>query len=193
MQEETIILGDFKIEVQRSDRKTVSIQIKPDCKVIMKSPKFVPYAELVKFAESKINWIEKNTQKVLQRKEQAKNAEKLTADDLQKLAERAMSVIPQRVKYYADIMGVHYGRITIRNQKTRWGSCSSKGNLNFNCLLMLAPDEAIDYVVVHELCHLKEMNHSPKFWAEVKKVLPDYEKQKAWFKENGNALMAKMF
>lgn len=193
MQEETIILGEFKIEVQRSDRKTVSIQIKPDCKVIMKSPKFVSYAELVKFAESKLNWIEKNLQKVSLRKAENENTEKLSAEEIQKLANMAMMYIPQRVKYYADIMGVHYGRITIRNQKTRWGSCSSKKNLNFNCLLMLAPDEAIDYVVVHELCHLKEMNHSPKFWAEVKKVLPDYEKQKAWFKENGNALMVKMF
>ena len=82
-------------------------------------------------------------------------------------------------------MGVDYGRITIRNQKTRWGSCSAKGNLNFNCLLMLMPTEVIDYVVVHELCHLKEMNHSNAFWREVKQVLPDYRKQVKWLKDEG--------
>ena len=81
-----------------------------------------------------------------------------------KLASKALDYIPGRVKYYADIIGVTYGKITIRNQKTRWGSCSSKGNLNFNCLLMLMPPEVIDYVVVHELCHRKQMNHSKAFW-----------------------------
>lgn len=89
------------------------------------------------------------------------------------------------VEYFARQVGVDYGRITIRNQKTRWGSCSSKGNLNFNCLLMLAPAEILDYVVVHELCHRKEMNHSKAFWAEVEKVLPDYRESVKWLKEKG--------
>jgi len=94
-----------------------------------------------------------------------------------------------RVEYFANIMGVTYGNITIRNQKTRWGSCSSKGNLNFNCLLMLAPSEILDYVVVHELCHRKQMNHSKAFWLEVEKVLPDYKESIEWLKEEGCQLM----
>ena len=89
-------------------------------------------------------------------------------------------------------MGVTYGRITIRNQVSRWGSCSSVGNLNFNCLLMLAPPEVRDYVVVHELCHRKEMNHSPAFWAEVEKMIPDYKAHKKWLKDNGTALISRL-
>ena len=88
-------------------------------------------------------------------------------------------------------MGVKYGRITVRRQKTRWGSCSSKGNLNFNCLLMLCPDFVVDYVVVHELCHLKQMNHSERFWAEVERVLPQYKEARKWLKENGNIIAIK--
>ncbi len=90
------------------------------------------------------------------------------------MADRAIDVIPERVRPYAPIVGVTYGRITIRNQKTRWGSCSSKGNLNFNVALMLVPEEVMDYVVVHELTHRKEMNHSQNFWTEVERVCPEY-------------------
>ena len=90
-----------------------------------------------------------------------------------------------RVAYYAEKLGVSYGKITLRQQKTRWGSCSSEKNLNFNWKLILAPPEVLDYVVVHELCHLKEMNHSKAFWDEVGKVMPEYETYKLWLKENG--------
>ena len=82
-------------------------------------------------------------------------------------------------------MGVTYGRITIRNQRTLWGSCSSRGNLNFNCLLMKTPVEIQDYVIVHELAHRKHMDHSPAFWAEVEKVVPDYRERRKWLRRNG--------
>ena len=103
--------------------------------------------------------------------------------------QQAVEVVPKRVAHYAARMGVTYGRITIRHQRTRWGSCSSNGNLNFNCLLMLAPPEVLDYVVVHELCHRKYMNHSKQFWAEVAKVMPDYKKCERWLKEEGSLLI----
>ena len=116
----------------------------------------------------------------------------MSREEIQKLAEKALEYIPKRVNYFAKQIGVTYGRITIRNQKTRWGSCSSKGNLNFNCLLMLTPPEVIDYVVVHELSHRKEMNHSKAFWAEVEKVLPNYKEQVKWLKENGGGIIGRM-
>ena len=118
--------------------------------------------------------------------------EAFTQEELQVLAEKAVRVIPERVRYYAPIIGVDYGRITIRSQKTRWGSCSSKGNLNFNCLLMLTPLEVIDSVVVHELCHRKYMNHSKDFYAEVERVFPDYQKWNKWLKENGLSLIKRL-
>lgn len=87
---------------------------------------------------------------------------------------------------YAEKLGVTYGRITIRCQKSRWGSCSSRGDLSFNCTLMKCPPEALDSVVAHELCHRKEMNHSARFYAEVLRVFPDYPKWHRWLKETGS-------
>ena len=86
-------------------------------------------------------------------------------------------------------MQVTYGRITIRDQKSRWGSCSGKGNLNFNWRLILAPEEVLDYVVVHELAHRLEMNHSVRFWGHVERVLPDYKDRRLWLRKNGDGLM----
>lgn len=97
----------------------------------------------------------------------------------------AKNIIQMRVEFYANIMGVTYGRISIRSQKSRWGSCSSTGNLNFNWHLVMMPIEVLDYVVIHELAHRLEMNHSKQFWEEVNKVCPAYKRRKDWLKMNG--------
>lgn len=101
---------------------------------------------------------------------------------------QAKIYIPKRVRYFAGQMGVSFQMITVKKQKKRWGSCSSAKNLNFNWRLMMAPEEIIDYVVVHELCHLKQMNHSKVFWGEVANILPDYENRKTWLDKNGSRL-----
>lgn len=102
---------------------------------------------------------------------------------------QAKAYIPKRVAELAKQTGLtDYKRITIRQQKTLWGSCSSKKNLNFNLRLMLAPAEALDYVIIHELCHLKEMNHSKRFWRLVEKHCPDYRKWEKWLDDHGDAL-----
>lgn len=183
------------IEVIRSKRKTLAIEIRPDMRVVVRAPEKIPQNEIMKFVEEKQNWIKKHLVQMFFKAEEIKKQKKepaLTNADIEKLCQKALSVIPDKVKYYAEIMGVTYGRITIRNQKTRWGSCSSKGNLNFNCLLMLMPDKVLDYVVVHELCHLKQMNHSKKFWKEVERYMPDYKNYKKWLNENGGALIERM-
>ena len=171
-----------------SARKTVAIQITPAGEVILRCPNRYPIREAEAFLESKRHWIEVHLEKIAE-------AEKLppfSAEQLGELTCQAKQDLPQRVKYFAPLVGTTYSRITIRSQRSRWGSCSGKGNLNFNCLLMLCPEEVRDYVVIHELCHRIEGNHSPRFWAEVEKICPDYQRHRIWLKENGGKLIARL-
>lgn len=186
------MIDKYDIIVKRSNRKTLAIQITPDAQVVVRAPYRMPDSVIREFIREKEGWIEDHLAKMLQIKETRDQLPRLSYEEIQKLADQALQIIPQRVAHFALLVGVTYGRITIRNQKTRWGSCSAKGNLNFNCLLMLTPPEVMDYVVVHELCHRKEMNHSPRFWAEVERILPDYKVRRKWLKDHGNSLIARM-
>ena len=170
----------------RSNRKTVAIQIKPDGQLIVRAPWRMSDAQINRFVEDKHHWIQTHLPK------RVAPPEKYSDEEIHALTRQAMEVIPERVAHYATILGVTYGRITIRNQRTRWGSCSVKGNLNFNCLLMLLPADVVDYVVVHELCHRKEMNHSARFWAVVEKILPNYRAQRQYLKEHGGTLISRL-
>lgn len=100
----------------------------------------------------------------------------------------ARTKITARVEYYHSITGGHYTSITIRDQKTRWGSCSSRGTLSFNYRLIFAPPGVLDYVVVHELCHLTHMDHSKNFWNMVESIMPEYKEYRQWLKEHGSEL-----
>lgn len=182
----------MKIQIIQTNRKTISIEITKDAQVLVRAPHSMSKAEIQSFVESKSEWIEKNRKEVEKSLATRKKQEIISLEQVKELAEKALEYIPRRVAHYAEIIGVTYGRITIRNQRTRWGSCSGKGNLNFNCLLMLMPKEIIDYVIVHELCHRKEMNHSTTFWKEVEKVLPDYYECRKWLKENGESFIERM-
>ena len=195
----------MNVKIIRSNRKTLAIQINPDLSVTVRAPMYAPQSDIERILREKEGWIQKHIEKIRDMEEKRKKtqgekgeygesveSEYLTNEEIKKLADKALQHIPKRVSYFAKQIGVTYGKITIRNQKTRWGSCSSKGNLNFNCLLMLTPPEVIDYVVVHELCHRKEMNHSGAFWVEVEKVLLDYKEQVKWLKENGGKIIGRM-
>ena len=174
-------------QIIKSDRKTIAIQIKPDGQVVVRCPKRMRIEEAKRFVESKADWIEKHLAK-----RQLQNVAKYTTKEIEQLREQARKLVTERVKFYAPIIGVSYGQIAIRTQHTRWGSCSSKGNLNFNCLLALVQLEVLDYVVVHELCHRKEMNHSELFWNAVARVIPNFKICKKWLKENGTLLIARL-
>lgn len=114
--------------------------------------------------------------------------EKVRAALKQALSRRALERIREKLDAYAPLLGVEYGRVAIRDQKSRWGSCSARHNLNFNWKLIMAPPEALEYVVIHELCHLIEFNHSPRFWNLVRKLMPEYEAWKKWLKAHGSEL-----
>ena len=178
----------WHIHLIRSRRRSVGIRIEDSGEIIVRVPLRMPEREIRKVLESKRSWIEKTLEKISSRPP----VPKLTQAEVKALADRALKEIPPRVAARARQMGVTYGRITIRNQKTRWGSCSAKGNLNFNCLLMLCPEDVLDYVIVHELCHRKELNHSPRFWAEVAKVLPDYKQPLKWLKNEGQSVIGRI-
>lgn len=181
-------MREITYQLIRSTRKTISIQITPTGEITVRCPKRCSAGEVDAFVRSKRGWIEAHLAKMAE----TPRLPTLSPEEVQTLAVQAKTIIAQRVAHFAPIVGVNYGRITIRSQHTRWGSCSAKGNLNFNCLLMLCPAEVVDYVVVHELCHRLELNHSAKFWAQVARVMPEYPKHKKWLKENGSALIRRL-
>lgn len=179
----------FSYEIIYSARKTLAIQITADGKVKVRAPKQMSHSAIENFLTEKESWVLKHLQK---KSDTAANGvmnhQPLSDADRRRYREIARDIFTQKVAYYAQIMNVTYGRISIREQKTRWGSCSSEGNLNFNWRLIFAPEEVLDYIVVHELAHRLEMNHSSAFYDVVRNVLPDYKKQQKWLRENGQKL-----
>ncbi len=169
----------------RSSRKTVALQLDRDGNLIVRAPYRMSQKAIQTFVLEHTDWIEKKL-KTLETIRQ--NRRLLTEQEREAGIRDALVRIPQRTAYFAQRMGVSYGRITIREQKTRWGSCSSEGNLNFNWKLVLMPERVLDYVVVHELAHRREMNHSERFWAVVAAVLPDYRERRQELKKYGSLL-----
>ncbi len=179
----------YNYTLVRTSRKTIGLTVK-DGEVIVRGPKWLTRSQADAFVYQHADWIDRQVKK--QEKERAARGRqrKLTEVELTELKKQAKDVIPARAQMYAGKIGVHYNRISIRAQHTRWGSCSAKGNLNFNCLLLLMPKEAMDSVIVHELCHLKEMNHSARFYALVRKAYPNYDKWNKWIKKNGGQYLS---
>lgn len=135
----------MEFKLIRSNRKTIAAEIKQN-ELIIRAPVQATDEDINTFMLKNKQWIETHLAKAQAQQKASESIHKLSAEEVRALAEKALQVIPQRVAYYAPLVGVTYGRITIRNQRSKWGSCSSKGNLNFNCLLMLAPPEVIDSV-----------------------------------------------
>lgn len=175
-------------ELIRSDRKSLALQIKPDGGLLVRAPRRMALRSIERFVAEHRDWVERQREKRAARP----RPEPMTPEELAALKKEARPLFLARAAYYAPLVGVRYERVTVRSQRSKWGSCSVRGGLNFNCLLLLAPPAVLDYVVVHELCHLLEMNHSPRFWAEVRRVLPDYESCRKWLRRNGESLMARL-
>ena len=183
-------LSDPATRLIRARRKTLSIRITQEGNLEIRAPLGMPKGEIEAFLKEKAQWIETHRAKVLAEYTQGQEAP-LGEEEILTLAEQMRQRLPEKLNRHAASMGVTFGNVTIRCQQTRWGSCSSRGNLNFNCLLMLAPEEVLDYVVVHELAHRKQMNHSALFWQEVARECPDYKKPLRWLKDRGGALLSR--
>ena len=181
-----VIFLDISYTLIRSSRKTLSLEVRPDGTVTVRAPRRLSEKAIRDFVASKEAWLRGKLQKY------ETPLPPLTAAELAQLKQQAKEDLSRRVSFWAPQVGVSFERITIRAQRTRWGSCSNGGNLNFNCLLMLSPPEIRDYVVIHELCHRKHMNHSPGFWSEVAKHCPDYARHRKWLKDRGGALIARL-
>ena len=175
----------------KSRRKTIAVQV-TDRGVIVRAPKHTTRREADAFVQKHEDWIRKQFKKREQNRMEAAAVQKLTPGELAALYEQAREVLPDRVRHFAALLGEPYGRVTIRCQRTRWGSCSTKRNLNFNCLLMLTPREVIDAVVAHEVCHLKEMNHGAVFYAHVLRLCPEYRRWDKWLRDNGRRILARL-
>ena len=166
----------------------MALQILPDGSVVVRCGHTTPEDTIRKFVEEKKPWLRKH----LAAFGQSPAPEPFSPETLQKLARQASDYLPGRVALYGPLVGVTCRSITIRCQRSRWGSCNREGDLNFNCLLMLAPKEVVDYVVVHELCHRKQMNHSAAFWAEVEKIIPNWKEHRKWLRDHGNSLIGRL-
>ena len=172
----------FTYELIRAKRRSMSLKVDLDGTITVRAPYRTPVQTADWFVEGHRDWIE-----VRLRAGARIMAERPSYTDRERAEGRkqAAEVIKARCRYYAPVMGVSYGTVTIREQKTRWGSCSMKVNLNFNWKLVLMPERVMDYVVIHELAHRKEMNHSARFYAVVAQQMPDYKVWQSWLKEHG--------
>ncbi|MBR6215215.1 MAG: M48 family metallopeptidase [Spirochaetaceae bacterium] len=169
----------------------MSLCISDDGAVLVKAPLFMSDAAISKFLAEKQGWLDKKRKEAAAARQEVERLGRFSAEELVSIRKRAKEIIPERVAHYSKLSGISYGRISIRLQKSRWGSCSARGNLNFNCLLVLMPPEILDSVVVHELCHRRHMNHSKAFYAEVLSIFPDYRRCSVWLKQHGAVYLAR--
>ena len=171
------------MKIIRSKRKTLALEISSDASLIIRAPRLMPLFLIKKFVKQKQSWIAKKQNLIRTRN---KNIKSVKIHSISK--EKTLKKITERVKYYSSLSGFKYKNIQITSAQKRWGSCNYQNNLNFSKRLASAPDKIIDYVVIHELCHIKEKNHSKNFWNEVAKIMPEYKENQKWLKENGYLL-----
>ncbi len=163
---------NFEYTVIRSDRRSIAIQVDENCKIAVKAPLFYSDECIKLFVDSKKEWLQKAVKKQL---ELSENRREYTDDDIKRLRKRAKEIIPEKVNYFSALMGVTPTDVKINSAKKRYGSCTGKNSLNFSLYLMDKSDEFINYVVIHELAHIKHHNHSKNFYEFIEKFMPNYK------------------
>jgi len=172
----------LEYELVRSKRKTLALYVRRDGRVEVRAPLRTNKAYIDSFVLQKRDWIE-STQSKLSARQTTKRVIQLTASEEAQYKKQAKAYLQQKCRYFSQIMGLKHGEVRINSAKTRWGSCNRKGNINFTYRLLFVPEDVIDYVVVHELAHLKEMNHSAGFWSVVEQTMPDYKARRKKLRE----------
>lgn len=166
--------------VRSKKRKTMSICIKSDLSVEVRIPQRTSQKAAEQFVERNMGWIEEHLEKQKTRYEAART---ITPEEEQQMRRQAKEYLPGRIAYYSELMGVTPTGFRVTGAKTRFGSCSGKDSLNFSFRLMAYPPEAIDYVVVHELAHIRHKDHSPAFYGFIEQFMPDYKVRNAMLKD----------
>ncbi|MGI5983556.1 MAG: M48 family metallopeptidase [Sakamotonia sp.] len=169
-------------ELIRAKRKTMALKVSEAGTVTVRLPYGIRPEEADRFVEAHADWIRL---RIREGRERVAARPVYTEQEREAGKRLAKELLLKKCRYFAERMGVSYGMVTVREQKTRWGSCSARGNLNFNWKLALMPEEILDYLVVHELAHRVEMNHSPAFWAVVAEEIPDHKTRREWLRQNG--------
>ena len=165
-------------ELIRSDRRTVAVEITRDGRVLVRSPRHLPQAAIDSFLSRHEAWIARQ----VERRRAAPPPPEPTAAEIAALKQQARAVLPGKVDFWASRMGVTPTGVKITTARKRYGSCSGRNSLCFSCFLLRCPEEAVDLVVVHELCHIKIKNHGPAFYDLLSRYLPDYQERKKLLK-----------
>ena len=170
-------------EIIRSKRKTLAIYVRPDGSVDVRAPLKLSKQYIDTFVQAKSKWIDETRDRLAKLQSQQKMI-RLSLKEENEYKKKALDYFNSRCSYFANKMGVVYGNIKVNKAKTRWGSCNAKGDINFAYRLIFTSEELIDYVIVHELAHLKEMNHSLRFWSIVENTMPDYKERRKELKNH---------
>jgi predicted metal-dependent hydrolase len=182
-------MQDLEYKLVRSRRRTLALEIKKDGGLLVRSPLKFSTESVHRFIEQKKSWIERKQKEAIEKNRLRLLVPKLS-DDLveyhKKLAEQKIS---ERLGHYASRLGISYRRYRISSARSRWGSCARSGRLSFSWRLAMAPAPVLDYVIIHELIHILEHNHSGRFWEKVKQICPEYKRCKQWLKENDHLLV----
>ena len=175
----------MKYELIRSDRKTLSLEIKKDCSILVRAPKKCPEKTIDEFIRKNSDWIERTLIKIQQRNQ---FAEKYAISDSDKAEyiKKAKQYLPERTKYWSKITGLTPAYVHITSAEKRYGSCNSKNGICFSFRLMAYPTDAIDYVILHELAHIKHKNHSKDFYGFIAKYMPDYKNKEKILRHKGD-------
>ena len=162
-------------DLYRSRRKTLALEITRDCRVVVRAPAGLSKARIDAFVEAHEAWIREKL--ALQKERAAQRPPEPTPEEILALKQKAWNILPEKVAFWSQKMGLCPTGLKVTTARSRYGSCSGRNSLCFSCFLMEKPDAAIDLVVVHELCHIREKNHGPGFYALLAQYLPDYQER----------------